>query len=105
MPASELPESFDTVTEAVSWLQQHGYRHDFNLDKDCISHAGGCRLRPNEFHIDKTFRFEGTTDPGDENIVYAISSTDGREKGVLVDAYGTYADSLSEEMVAKLTAR
>lgn len=103
MAAMNIPNSFDTVTEAVSWLQKHGYVHDFNLDKDCIILPDGKRLWPGEFHIEKAYRFEGMTDPGDENIVYAISSMNGDVKGILVAAYGTYADSLSEEMIKKLT--
>jgi hypothetical protein len=34
--------------------------------------------------------------------VFAISSKDGI-KGVLVDAYGMYAESLNEEMIKKLS--
>ena len=98
----DIPNSFDTMTEAVSWFQHHGYSHDFNLDKDCIILAGGKRLWPGEFHIEKSYRFEGMTDPGDEDILYAISSKNEDVKGILVAAYGTYADSLSEEMIAKL---
>ena len=37
----------------------------------------------------------------DNSIVYAITSDDGL-KGVLVDAYGVYANSLNEEMIRKL---
>ena len=99
-----VPNSFDTVTEAVSWLQNHGYTHDFNLDNDCITAPEGRRLRPDEFHIVKVFRFEGMTDPGDEDVVYAISSADSALKGILVAAYGTYADTLSKDMLEKLSA-
>ena len=61
-----------------------------------------CRLRANEFEIDEVYRFEGDTDPGDENIVYAISSIKENIKGVLVNAYGVYSDTISAELVAKL---
>jgi len=37
-------------------------------------------------------------------VIYAISSNDGKSKGVLVDAYGTYAEEMTHEMVKKLNA-
>ena len=50
-----------------------------------------------EFH-----RFEGMSSTDDNSVVYAISSKDGL-KGILVDAYGVYASSLSDEMIRKLS--
>jgi hypothetical protein len=40
---------------------------------------------------------KGMTDPTDETILYAISTRDGRLKGVLVNGYGLYPDSLSNK--------
>jgi hypothetical protein len=51
--------------------------------------------------IDKFYRFEGDSNPDDNAIIFAISSKDGW-KGTLLDAYGVYADSLSNEMIEKL---
>ena len=51
--------------------------------------------------IDKYYRFEGMSDPGDNSIVYAISAVTG-EKGVLVDAYGMYSENMTPEMIRKL---
>ena len=59
-------------------------------------------MKADEFEIDEVHRFEGETDPGDENIVYAISSTTHQLKGVLVNAYGMYADSTSAQIISKL---
>jgi hypothetical protein len=42
------------------------------------------------------------TDPSDQSILYAISSHDQKLKGILVNAYGLYADSVADDMVKKL---
>jgi hypothetical protein len=40
----------------------------------------------------------GDTDPGDEMIVYAVSSEQQRIKEILVNAYGPYADGTSSDL-------
>jgi nicotinamide mononucleotide (NMN) deamidase PncC len=59
-------------------------------------------LFPEEFVVDKHYRFEGNTDPGDEAVVYAISSEKHQVKGTLINAYGIYSDPVSDEMVKAL---
>lgn len=54
--------------------------------------------KPEDLKILKRWRFEGTSDPGDMDILYAIETNDG-SKGSIVDGYGTYSDAeLSEFM-------
>ncbi len=96
-------KSYDTLTEAISDLKTRGYKLDFNLRETQIecTHAG-IKLSPNEFDIAEVYRFEGQTDPGDEMILYAIESKSGL-KGVLVNAYGAYSNTISAELIGKLT--
>jgi hypothetical protein len=96
-------KAYETLSEAINDLQKRGYTHDFNIEGGCLRCAGLPQpLEPDDFEIDEVYRFEGATDPGDENILYAISATHAGIKGLLVNAYGTYADTLSAELVAKL---
>ncbi len=96
---------YQTVTEAVADLSKRGYQLNFNLRREYISCADqDLHLRPDEFQIDETYRFEGETDPGDEMIVYAVSSPAREIRGILVNAYGPYSDEVSAELVAKLQA-
>nr|WP_322626207.1 phosphoribosylpyrophosphate synthetase [uncultured Flavobacterium sp.] len=97
--------SFDTVTEAVQWLQAEGFTHDFSLDTDCLRFDGAQAMSPDDFNIAYYFRFEGETDPGDENIVYGIDSSTYNTKGIVVSAFGTYSDAMSDEMLKKLSVR
>ncbi len=97
--------AYDTVSQAVNGLKERGYSIDFNLEYDCIvCHKTPVSLMPNEFEITEVYRFEGNTDPADEAVVYAIESKHG-QKGVLVNGFGPSADSISSDMIQKLTVR
>ena len=49
-------------------------------------------------------RFEGMSDPDDMSVLYAIESNDGT-KGVIVDAFGTYADPELGEFLERVRYR
>ena len=92
-----------TLSEAMQALKKKGYSQDFNLHHEWIECPQlDLRLKPEEFHVDEVHRFEGMTSPDDSDVLFAISSTLG-VKGLLTDAYGAYADSISTEMIKKLT--
>jgi hypothetical protein len=97
-------KAYETVTEALTDLKKRNYTIDFNIvfDKIICSKNEIC-LNPNEFEIVETYRFEGDTNPSDEDIVYVIESKDGAIKGTMTSAYGMYAESASTEMIKKLS--
>src|SRR4051812_17654448 len=94
----------DTVTGTLKELKQRGYTVDFNIafDKLICSDNKIC-LDPHEFEIVEVFRFEGNSNPADEDVVYAIESKDGKVKGTLTSAYGLYAETASTDMIRKLS--
>lgn len=95
--------TYDTSAEAINDLVSKGYDHNFNLkDEELYCHTNDTSLQPDEFQIDEVHRFEGDTNPDDEVVVYAISSPSANIKGILVNAYGVYAESVSAELVEKL---
>jgi hypothetical protein len=92
-----------TLSEAINQLVSEGYSTDFNLNGKClVCTAGNIRLHPEDFVIDKFFRFEGMTDPADQSILYAISSEKYNAKGMFVSGYGIYTESVDNELLAKL---
>ena len=94
--------SYDTLTEALNGLKKRGYTENLNLKPFCIECPSlALQLYPEDFTIDEYYRFEGNSDPDDNSIIYAISAKDGL-KGVLVDAYGVYAENMTPEMAAKM---
>ena len=95
-------KTFTTLSEAITALITKGYANDFNLHPDWIECAPlNVKFKPEEFHVDEVHRFEGMTNPDDSSVLYAISSTSG-VKGLLVDAYGVYAESISPTMIERL---
>jgi hypothetical protein len=97
-------ENYETVVAALNGLKQKGYTLDFNIafDKLACSATGAC-LNPDEFEITEVYRFEGDTNPDDQDIVYAVESKDGGIKGTLTSAYGVYAEDISADMIRKLS--
>ena len=94
---------YETLSEAINDLTRRGYTLNFNLKRDrieCVENK--INLQPDEFEIDEVHRFQEMSDVGDENILYAISSNKNNMKGLLVNAFGIYADTASAELAAKL---
>ena len=94
---------YETLSEAINDLTRRGYTLNFNINRDrieCVENK--INLQPDEFEIDEVHRFQEMSDVGDENILYAISSHKNNMKGLLVNAFGIYADTSSAELAAKL---
>lgn len=97
-------ENYDTVVAALNGLKAKGYNLDFNIAFDnikCEEH--NVCLNPHEFEIIAVYRFEGDTNPSDEDVVYAVESKDGKLKGTITSAYGMYSETVNDAMLKKLT--
>jgi hypothetical protein len=95
-----------TLSETLNDLRKQGYVEDFNLQQTCLECRNGeLKLFPEDFKVDKYYRFEGASNPSDQAIVYAISSDRHKLKGVLVNAYGIYSDPVADELLQKLEPR
>ena len=84
--------SYKTVTEALQELAKRGFTGSFTIEQDGLhSMTTGNILRPTDVTIVEYHRFEGESNPDDMSVVYALECKDG-SKGILIDAYGAYAD-------------
>ena len=83
---------YNTMAEAVEALRRRGFTTDFAVNKES-QHvgAGDQTFKSDELIIVEHHRFEGVSDPDDSSVVYALEAPNGL-KGVLVDAYGAYAN-------------
>ncbi|MFM6954168.1 MAG: phosphoribosylpyrophosphate synthetase [Sphingobacteriaceae bacterium] len=83
-----------TLSQVVNELVKTGYTTEFVYERNsvyCEEEEGKCFLSPQDLVITQIYRFEGMTDPSDSAVVYALESSRGK-KGLLIDAYGAYAD-------------
>lgn len=99
----ELQKSYGTLSETINGLILMGYIHDFNIQEDCITcHQTKDTLSPEDFQIDKVYRFEGASNPDDQAILYAISSPNFNLKGTLVNGYGISSDAATSKLIERL---
>jgi hypothetical protein len=88
-------KNYEFLADALNDLRKRGYEADFATQTDCL-YCGDLDLRLNhdEFHVDEVYRFDGNSQPGNNTVLLAISSSTG-VKGTLVDAYGARPDNLN----------
>lgn len=96
---------FASEMDAMRILQQRGYTADFEPRDDILRDTvSGRRFRPEELTIVEHHRFEGASNPDDMSVIYAVESDDG-VRGVLVDAFGVYADPRLARLLEKIKLR
>ncbi len=75
-----------------------GYTENFKpTTKGLLSNKTNRIYRPHEIKIVNSFRFEGNSNPEDNVVMYIIETSDGL-KGTLVNSYGTFSDSITNNL-------
>jgi hypothetical protein len=96
-------KNYETLVDATNDLYKRGYTSNLSLEGDTLDDKEkDIHMGADDFEIDEFYRFEGQSNPSDMSIVYGISSPKYKIKGVLVNAFGTYADNSSSAIEAKL---
>lgn len=92
-----------TLSQKMNELKEQGYVQDFNLKDDkIVDNKVDSSYLPEQFNVDEFYRFEGMSNPADNSILYAITTSDG-QKGLLVDGYGVSGGQVSKELRGKLS--
>jgi hypothetical protein len=95
-----------TLSETIRKLQLKGYKENIIPKFDHLEcRSGEIKLDIKDFVVDEIVRFENTSDPDDQAILYAITAPKYNLKGIYSESYGLYHDNLSEEMKHHLTER
>ena len=96
-------KNYETLVDATNDLIQRGYEANLSLEGDTIQDKSrNITMTADDFEIDEFHRFEGPSNPDDMSIVYAVTSRKYNLKGLLVNAYGAYANDSSSAIAAKL---
>lgn len=90
MKDADRLDEVETLSEAVTTLREMGFTHDLAA-RNGLLHCELCDTdyAPSAVTVEHVARFEGTSDPGDESIVFGISMPCGH-RGIYTVAYGTY---------------
>ena len=96
---------YTNMVEAIQELKERGFTANFEF----LNHAfrdvdSGRTFKADELTIVEHYRFEGTSDPDDMSVVYAIE-VDGGPKGIIADAYGLYANPNLGAFLEKVNIR
>jgi hypothetical protein len=87
------PRVPDTVTEALQLLASEGYTESFDVDKGVVRcHGCGDSHSAEGAIVERIYRFEGMSDPDDEEIVFGLRCPGCGARGTLVSAFGPLAD-------------
>ena len=93
------------MAEAIEDLMKRGFTANFEfLDKALRDVDSGRTFRAGELTIVEHYRFEGTSDPDEMSVVYAVESEDGT-KGIIADAFGVYANPELGGFLSNVTIR
>ena len=93
----ELGHNMTTLSQVTEILRNKGYTAEFEMTEKGFKAKTGTPISPDKIKIRKVYRFEGESDPSDMSILFAMETEEG-VKGILIDAYGTYAGNEPEAL-------
>ena len=95
----EEKKEMEPSSDRMERLRNEGFTKDFTVRDGFLTFEGSpVGYKPETIKVISYYRFEGISDPGDNSIVYAIQTHDGN-KGILIDAYGMYADEKTSKFM------
>ena len=96
------PVDYTSEAPAITALERRGFTAQFAAHGPHlrVTHSDR-RFRPEDVRIRDYYRFEGVSDPDDMSVVYALEARDGT-RGVLVDAFGSYADPAVGALLSRM---
>lgn len=104
--AFNFMEHLNTLSQMMNALRKKGYTCDLSFENDHLKcNSPDQTLAANDIEVDEIHRFEGMSNPGDSSILYAVSAKKFDLKGLLVHAYGAYAQEADPELIKNLDVR
>ncbi len=95
----------DSLMNGIEEARLRGYTCNFLYhDQEIIDRDSQKHYSMEQCKLSEYMRFEGLTDPGDSSILFLIECNDGK-KGVLISAFGIYANQELLNFIYKLKKR
>jgi hypothetical protein len=96
----------DSLAGVITRLRAAGYTNDLTATDDGALTCAQCGdvEDPMTMHIDRTVRFEGDTDPGDEAILLAVTCRCGA-RGLYTAAYGPATPPADSAVLGRFARR
>ena len=87
----------------IKELQEKGYNQNFVVHFDHFTYDNDPKkLYAKDIFFDEVVRFENTSDPDDQAILYAITAIDSGVKGIYIESYGFYHEDLAPSMIDRM---
>src|ERR1044072_3395274 len=95
-------KTYESLADALNDLKKRGYEAECEPQSNCLYCSNlDMRLYEEDFNVDEVYHFEGNSNPGDNAVVYALSSPTGL-KGTIVNVYGASSNNINSEIPKKL---
>ena len=92
-----------SLASTIKELQARGYRENLVPNYDHFYYGlNKTELYPSDIFFDEVVRFEDSSDPEGQSVLYAISSPTKNIKGIYIESYGFYHDELSSSMIERM---
>ncbi|TCN58875.1 hypothetical protein EV142_103322 [Flavobacterium circumlabens] len=89
----------DSLVVVLAELEKQGFTSQFEVHgNSMLSLKSANHYNADQLEVTHFYRFEGESNPEDSAIMYAIETYD-KEKGTLVDGYGTAADTATSDFM------
>lgn len=94
----------ETLTEALARAREAGFLASYEADeKGLACQETGEAVPAKDLRIVCHQRFEGPSSEDDSSVLYLVEKGDGAGKGVIIDAYGTYANQHLAECLKQMS--
>ena len=95
----------ETLSEALARLEGKGFRDSLRARPGGDLEHDGEALSPESLVIEEIVRFEGTSDPASEAVLFALRSEDDRVRGTLLATYGPQMDLDAAAAIERLSSK
>ncbi|MGJ1324965.1 hypothetical protein ACR780_19980 [Sphingobacterium faecium] len=92
----EYRNKYDSATVALEKLKEAGYVIDYNIELEPLI------ANPSNYKIDYVYRYEGDSNPDDENTVYGIAEKNSLNKGVFVIGNLSFVEGKIRDVIINL---